>query len=160
MPRNPKATRPKAKMGPANTNFAGMIDIKAACVEICHAPNMSTMITRPIQNADMLPDTKPERMFSDAPPCLEQLVTSRTCLELVLTNTLVNSGINAPATVPQLMIIDSTHQRAGWAVPDASLKSPRSILLATKVMIMETAEVIQTNSVSGAYKSKACLPPN
>ena len=50
-------------------------------------------------------------MFSDAPPCLEQLVTSRTCRELVLTNTLVNSGISAPATVPQLMMTDSTHQR-------------------------------------------------
>src|SRR5260221_8256517 len=113
MPRNPKATRPKAKMGPAKTNLAGMIDIKAAWVEICHAPNINTMMTRPIQNADMLPATKPERMFSDAPPCLEQLVTSRTCLEFVLTNTFVNSGINAPATVPQLIIIESTHQRAG-----------------------------------------------
>src|SRR5437870_13904509 len=107
------------------------------------------MMVRPIQNAEKLPATNPERMFKEAPPCLEQLVTSRTCLELVLTNTLVNSGINAPATVPQLMIIDSTHQRARWAVPEASLKSPSSTLLAMKVIMMETAEVIQTRWVSG-----------
>src|SRR2546421_12974144 len=90
-----------------------MMDIRAACVEICQAQNISTMITRPIQKADMLPATNPERMFNEAPPCLEQLVTSRTCRELVLTKTLVNSGINAPATVPQEMMAESTHQRAG-----------------------------------------------
>src|ERR1051325_10835561 len=105
---------------------------------------MSTMMQSPIQKAEKLPATKPDRMFSDAPPCLEQLVTSRTCREVVLTNTLVNSGINAPATVPQLMMIESTHQRAGCARPAASLKSPRSSLLATNVMPMDTAEVIQT----------------
>ena len=71
------------------------------------------MMTRPIQNAEKLPATKPDRMFSDAPPCLEQLVTSLTCCELVLTKILVNSGINAPATVPQLMMTDSTHHRFG-----------------------------------------------
>ena len=78
------------------------------------------MMHRPIQNAEKLPATKPERMFSEAPPCLEQLVTSRTCRELVLTKTLVNSGITAPATVPQLMMTESTHHRSGCAVPAAS----------------------------------------
>jgi hypothetical protein len=52
-------------------------------------------------------------MFKEAPPCFEQFVTSLTCRELVLTNILVNSGINAPATVPQLMMAESTHHRAG-----------------------------------------------
>src|SRR5438094_4133612 len=121
---------------------------------------MRTMMTRPIQNADMLPATKPERMFRDAPPCREQLVTSRTCRELVLTNILVNSGISAPARVPQLMIIESTHQKSGWATPAASLKPPSRILLATNVTAIETAEVIQTRCVSGASKSKSFLPPN
>src|SRR6266704_3054228 len=116
MPRKPKATRPNAKIGAAKANFAGMIAIKAACVENCQAKNINTRMHKPIQNADMLPATKPERMFSEAPPCFEQLVTSRTWRELVLTNTFVNSGINAPATVPQLMIIDSTHQSAGCGV--------------------------------------------
>jgi hypothetical protein len=35
--------------------------------------------------------------------------------ELVLTKILVNSGISAPATVPQLMMTESTHHRAGCA---------------------------------------------
>src|ERR1051326_5723873 len=118
------------------------------------------MMHSPIQKADMLPATKPERMFNEAPPCLEQFVTSRTCLEVVLTNTLVNSGMSAPATVPQLMIADSTHQSAGRGAPAASLKSPSNILLATKVMAIETADVIQTRWVRGASKSKSFLPPN
>jgi|SRR5580698_8879058 len=99
---------------------------------------------RPIQKAEKLPATKPERMFNDAPPCFEQFVTSFTCLQLVLTNTLVNSGINAPATVPQLIMTDSTHQRFGCAVPLASKKSPSRTLLAANVIKIDTNEVIQT----------------
>src|SRR5579859_4790910 len=118
------------------------------------------MMHKPIQNAEKLPATKPDRMLRDAPPCFEQLVTSRTCREFVLTNTLVNSGITAPATVPQLMMTESTHQRAGWALPAASWKSPSRSLLAMNVIAMETAEVIQTRWVSGASKSKSFLPPN
>src|ERR1051325_7803849 len=116
---------------------------------------MSTMMHSPIQKAEKLPATKPDKMFSEAPPCLEQLVTSRTCREVVLTKILVNSGINAPATVPQLMMTDSTHQRSGCALPAASAKSPSSSLLATNVIPMETADVIQTRCVSGASKSKS-----
>src|SRR5271169_3704902 len=129
MPRKPKATRPNAKIGAAKANCAGMMAIKAAFVENCHATNMRNMMTSPIQKAEKLPATKPDRMFNEAPPCLEQLVTSLTCFELVLTNILVNSGISAPATVPQLMIMESTHHRLGCAVPAASLKSPSSSLL-------------------------------
>src|ERR1051325_8359393 len=121
---------------------------------------MSTRITRPIQNADILPATNPERMLSEAPPCLEQFVTSRTWREVVLTKTLVNSGISAPATVPQLIIADNTHHSAGWARPAASLKSPNRSLLATNVTAMETAEVIHTRCARGASKSKSFLLPN
>src|SRR5436190_6868396 len=117
------------------------------------------MMQRPIQNAEKFPATSPDRMFREAPPCLEQFVTSRTCLELVLTKILVNSGINTPATVPQLIIIESAHQRFGWGVPPAA-KSPSRILLAKNVTAMETAEVIQTRWVKGASKSKSFLPPN
>src|SRR5271165_5057075 len=116
---------------------------------------MSSMMTRPIQKAEKLPATKPERMLSEAPPCLEQLVTSRTCVDLVLTKILVNSGIKAPATVPQLMMIDKTHHRAGCGAPELSLKSPSSNLLAMNVTRMETAEVSQTRWVNGASKSKS-----
>src|SRR5262245_8726488 len=115
---------------------------------------------RPIQNADKFPATNPERMFNEAPPCLEQFVTSRTCLAVVLTKTFVNSGINAPATVPQLMMTESTHHKLGCATPAASLKSPSNSLLAMNVTAMETADVIQTRCVSGASKSKSFLPPN
>src|SRR4026209_2426489 len=102
------------------------------------------MMQSPIQKAEKLPATKPERMFSDAPPCLEQCVTSRTWRELVLTKTFVNSGINAPAIVPQLMMMESTHQRSGCAAPPALRNSPNSNLLAINVTPMETAEVIHT----------------
>src|SRR5580700_177758 len=118
------------------------------------------MMQSPIQKAEKLPATKPDRMLSEAPPCLEQLVTSLTWRELVLTKTLVNSGMTAPATVPQLMMVDKTHQTPGWATPAPSLKSPSSNLLATKVTAMDTAEVSQTRWVNGASKSKSFLPPN
>src|SRR4051812_47835293 len=118
------------------------------------------MMISPIQKAEKLPATKPDKIFREAPPCFEQFVTSRTCREVVLTNTLVNSGMNAPATVPQLMITDRTHHKSACTTPLASLKSPRSNLLATKVIRMDTAEVIQTKWVNGASKSKSFLPPN
>src|SRR6266436_5822594 len=105
---------------------------------------MSERITSPIQNADMLPATNPERIFSDAPPCFEQFVTSFTCFELVLANTFVNSGMSAPAIVPQEIIADSTHHKAGCSWPLASLKSPNSTLLAINVTTIDTAEVIHT----------------
>src|ERR1051325_7221170 len=99
---------------------------------------MSTIIARPIQKADILPATNPERMFSEAPPCLEQFVTSRTWRECVLTKTFVNSGITAPAMVPQLIIAESTHHRFGCGVPVESVKSPRRNLLARKAIQRET----------------------
>src|SRR5713101_2806179 len=114
----------------------------------------------PIQKADMLPATNPDRIFSEAPPCLEQLVISLTWRELVLTNTFVNSGMTAPATVPQLIISESTHHNAGCGVPVPSWKSPRRSLLARKVTPMETADVIQTRCVRGASKSKSLFQPN
>ncbi len=40
--------------------------------------------------------------------------TSCTWREFVLVKTLVNSGISAPATVPQLMMMESTHQRDAY----------------------------------------------
>src|SRR6478736_5688204 len=128
MPRKPNATRPNAKIGAANANCGGMIAISAGLVENCHAPNMRSMMINPIQNAEKLPATKPDKMLREAPPCLEQLVTSRTCREVVLTKILVNSGINAPATVPQLMMTESTHQRFCCAAPVVSVKSPSNVL--------------------------------
>src|SRR6476620_291251 len=108
----------------------------------------------------MLPATNPDKIFREAPPCLEQLVTSLTWRELVLTKTFVNSGMSAPATVPQLIITERTHHNAGWGVPPESAKSPRRSLLARNVSPIETADVIHTKWVSGASKSKAFWLPN
>src|SRR5271163_2388395 len=105
-------------------------------------------MTNPSQKAEKLPATKPDRILREAPPCLEALVTSRTCREWVLVKTLVNSGIKAPASVPQLMITESTHQRSGD--PGASGKSFSNTALAAKVTAMEISEVIHTRLVKGA----------
>ena len=56
-------------------------------------------------------------MFSDAPPCFDAFTTSSTCPEVVEVNTLVNSGMSAPAIVPQLMIMLSANHRFGSAFP-------------------------------------------
>ena len=71
--------------------------------------NISVRITSPFQNAEKFPATNPDKILSDAPPWCELVVTSCTCRECVLTNTFVNSGMMAPASVPQLMIVESTH---------------------------------------------------
>ncbi len=56
-------------------------------------------------------------MFSEGPPSLEEVTTSRTWPELVDVKTFTNSGMSAPARAPQLRIEASRHQ---------SVPSPRS----------------------------------
>src|SRR5271154_7181416 len=131
---------------------------KSAFCENRYAANMSDKITSPIQNAEKFPATRPDKMFSDAPPWPEALVTSRTWREFVLTKNFVNSMMSAPASVPQDMIAASTHQRFGSAVPVAFWKSPSSSLLAMKITTMEMMDVIQTKSVSGASQLNSFLP--
>ena len=65
----------------------------------------------PIQKALKLPATNPERMVSEAPPSRDAVTISWTCLEWELVKTLVNSGISTAASVPQLMMLASCHQR-------------------------------------------------
>ena len=57
-----------------------------------------------------MPATSPDRMFSDGPPSCDEVTTSFTCAELVEVNTLTSSGMIAPASVPQVMTVDSFHQ--------------------------------------------------
>jgi len=78
---------------------------------------ISSTIVRPSQYALKLPATRPERIPSEAPPSRAEVTTSRTWAELVEVNTLTNSGMMAPARVPQVMTVESFHQR---------LPSPRS----------------------------------
>ena len=103
MPRNPNATRPKA-------NTAGAtISAPRPIVDMKYATPISSMIAMPSQYAEKFPATKPDRMFSDAPPCSELVTTSRTCRLWVLVKALTISGISAPASVPHVMIVESFH---------------------------------------------------
>ena len=57
-------------------------------------------------------------MLSDAPPSRDEVTTSRTCADSVEVKTLTSSGMIAPASVPQVMIVESFHQSV--------VSSPRS----------------------------------
>ncbi len=48
-------------------------------------------------------------MLSDAPPSFEAWTTSLTWAEWVEVKTLTSSGMSAPATVPQVMMVESFH---------------------------------------------------
>ena len=54
-------------------------------------------------------------MLSDAPPSCEAVTTSRMWAECVEVKTLTNSGMIAPASVPQEMIVESFHHIDGVA---------------------------------------------
>src|SRR3954471_18686519 len=111
MPRNPNATSPNAKIGAAKRNWSGIIACTAACPEKQYAPNIRLKMQSPVQKAEKLPATSPERMFRDAPPCFDEVTTSFTCRLSVDVKILVNSGINAPAIVPSEMMLESTHHK-------------------------------------------------
>src|SRR3954463_12949247 len=109
MPRKPKATSPKAKIGAAKRNCSGIIVWTAACPEKQYAPNIRPRMQRPVQKAEKLPATRPERILREAPPCLDDVTTSFTCRLSVEVKIFVNSGISAPAIVPSEIILESTH---------------------------------------------------
>src|SRR3954471_3532869 len=106
IPRKPNATRP-------NANTAGAIMSEPAPVgNVVLTPYpiaIRPMMVMPSQYALKLPATSPERMFSDAPPWREDVTTSRVCAESTEVNTFTNSGMIAPASVPQVMMLDSFH---------------------------------------------------
>ena len=52
---------------------------------------------------------KPARMLSEAPPSRDEVTTSLTCADSVEVKTLTSSGMIAPASVPQVMIVESFH---------------------------------------------------
>src|SRR5215203_1405069 len=112
MPRKPNATRPKAKTAGA------IISEPTPSVLTPYAIDISATMLNPSQYAEKLPATKPERMFKEAPPSREDVTTSRTWADSVEVKTLTSSGMMAPASVPQVMIVDSFHQS------DASPPSP------------------------------------
>ena len=105
MPRKPKATRPKA-----NTDGATISD-SSPCALMNEPMPIRNTIVRPSQYAEKLPATRPDRMLSEAPPSSELLTTSRTWLESTDVNTFTSSGMIAPASVPQVMMLASFHHR-------------------------------------------------
>src|SRR6185295_10069535 len=93
---------------------------------------------------------RPARMFSDAPPSREAVTTSLTWADSVEVNTLTNSGMSAPASVPQEMIVDNRHHNEE-SPPSSGINS----LEAAKVTMIESTEVSQTSEVKGASKFMA-----
>src|SRR6266851_10370703 len=101
----------------------------------------------PSQKAEKLPATRPERMFSDAPPSSEEVTTSPTWRESTEVKTLTSSGMIAPASVPQEMMAASFHHSDGLP-PSVGMMALETMNVST----METIEVIQTSDVSGVSK--------
>src|SRR6185369_16344538 len=101
----------------------------------------------PSQYAEKLPATSPDRMFSEGPPSFDDVTTSRTWRDSVEVNTFTSSGMIAPASVPQEMMVASFHQRVGLPLNSGIVSRDT-----TKVITTETIDVIQTSDVSGASK--------
>src|SRR5215471_18306445 len=103
-------------------------------------------ITIPIQYELKLPAVSPARMFSDGPPSREAVTTSLTCLDWVEVKILTTSGMIAPASVPQVMISDSFHQRLSLSPPAPRRGTSRYDTM--NVMPTDTIDVTQTSWVS------------
>src|ERR1700721_8475 len=86
-------------------------------------------------------------MPSDAPPSSADITTSLTCRDSVEVKAFTNSGITAPARVPQEMIDASFHH--------CVLSVPRTGIITAEiayVAAMEMKEVSHTRDVSGDSK--------
>src|SRR6266849_1384389 len=102
-------------------------------------------MVKPSQNALKFPATRPDKMLSDAPPSRDEVTTSRTWPDSVDVNTFTSSGIRAPASVPQVITVESFHH--------SDVSPPKSGMMkyeTTYVRPMETIDVSQTRNVSGA----------
>src|SRR5262245_33303305 len=135
MPRNPNATRPKANTAGASIRLA--IDGLDALTR--YAIDISETMLRPSQYALKLPATKPERIFREAPPSFDDVTTSLTWFDSTDVKTLTSSGMIAPASVPQVMIVASFHQ---------SVPSPRSGIRRCETMKVSTTEMIDVSQTS------------
>lgn len=93
-------------------------------------------------------------MSSDGPPLRAEVTTSRVCLDLVEVNTFTNSGMRAPAIVPQETMAASCHQRC----PPSRFRSMRKLV--TKVKAMDRIEVSHTSAERGASKFIEAELPN
>src|SRR5438132_50498 len=89
-------------------------------------------------------------MLSDGPPSREAVTISRTCRESTDVNTLTSSGMIAPASVPQVMIVDNFHH-----IVVLPARVGMSIFEAKYVTAIEMNDVSQTSVVSGGLMLKA-----
>src|SRR5262252_2332312 len=105
------------------------------------------MIVMPSQYALKLPATRPDRMLSDGPPSRDDVTTSFVCRDSTDVNTFTNSGMIAPASVPQVMMLDRFHQSD--VSPDSSGITMRETMY---VIATEMSDVSHTRKVSGDSK--------
>src|SRR5688572_5041680 len=146
MPRNPNATRPNANTAGATISAPRPVPGPAPINVTPYAIAIRPMIVMPSQYALKFPATRPDRMFSDAPPSRDELTTSRTCALSVDVKTFTNSGMIAPASVPQVMTVDSFHQSE--PSPSVGIMKYET----TYVSTTDTIDVNHTSDVSGASK--------
>src|SRR5579884_293804 len=111
MPRNPNATRPKANT--AGASMSGTLvpgsGAPRPLVLTLNPMAINAAMVRPSQYAEKFPATRPDKMFSDAPPSFDDVTTSPTWRDSTEVKTLTSSGMIAPASVPQEMIKESFH---------------------------------------------------
>src|SRR5260370_36204273 len=98
---------------------------------------MSSSIVKPSQNALKFPATSPDRILSDAPPSREDVTTSRTWPDSVEVNTLTSSGIRAPASVPQVITVESFHH--------SDVSPPNSGMIKKDSMYVPTIETVESS---------------
>src|SRR5918998_6447334 len=101
---------------------------------------MRPMMVMPSQKAEKFPATKPDRILSEAPPSRDEVTTSRTCPDSVEVKTFTSSGMTAPARVPQLITVESCHQRSGLPPRSGTMTYERAYVSTT-----ETIEVSHTS---------------
>src|SRR5713101_6411902 len=91
---------------------------------------MSSSIANPSQKALKFPATNPDRTVSAAPPSCEDVTTSRTWADSVDVNTFTSSGISAPASVPQVITVESFHHNDGSPLKFGIIRYDRRYLRA------------------------------
>src|SRR5262245_27468301 len=111
----------------------------------------------PFQKALKFPATMPDRIVSDVPPSRLAMTISWTCLEWELVKIFVNSGISTAASVPQLMIRASCHQRPSSTCPPTDKSLISSQLMPNEVE-MHRADAIQMSRLSGCSKLNSLSP--
>ena len=65
-------------------------------------------------------------MLSDGPPSREEVTTSFTWPEDVEVKIFTNSGMMAPASVPQVITVESCHHRFGLPPMSGIMKAERT----------------------------------